>query len=80
MINHMSLTSDEAELLLKEATLGVGPSIRRKDALDYYERITKQIEEIRVKGGIVDIPGEIPDITNEDDKPLDYCENKSIIP
>ena len=59
------LTSDEAELLLKEATLGIGPSIRRKEALEYYERITKQIEEIRAKGGMVDIPGEVPDISEE---------------
>lgn len=59
------LTSDEAEKLLKEATLGIGPTIRRKEALQYYERVAKQIEEIRARGAIVDIPGEVPDITED---------------
>ena len=54
------LTSDEAELLLKEATLGIGPTIDRVEAIEYYERITKQIREIRDKGGAVDIPSETP--------------------
>ena len=59
------LTSDEMELLLKEATLGIPPTNSKPEALEAYEKLVQQVREIRDRGGVVELPFETPDLDDE---------------
>lgn len=59
------LTTDEMELLLKEATLGIPPTNTKPEALEAYARLVKQVREIHDRGGVVEIPSETPDLDED---------------
>lgn len=59
-------TSDEMELLLKEATLGIPPTDTKPEALEAYERWVQQVQEIRDRGGIVEMPSKTPDLDEDE--------------
>lgn len=55
-----ALTVDQLALIQKEATLGLPPSLRSREALAYREVMDREVSQIRERGRIVDLPKEWP--------------------
>ena len=54
------LTSDQVIQLTRDATNGTGPSIPGENAAAFYDKVLPQVQEIKGRGDVVDIPFEHP--------------------
>jgi divalent metal cation (Fe/Co/Zn/Cd) transporter len=50
------LTVEEMGRILKEVTLGLEPTLTSDDALDFAEKIEREVAQIRAEGMEVEIP------------------------
>jgi hypothetical protein len=56
------IRTDQLEKILVEVVTGKPPSLQTPEADAIRAQFTREVEEIRAKGGVVEIPGEIPDV------------------
>ena len=54
----LDLTVEQMGTILKEATLGLTPTLTSADALKFRQRMVEQVADIRARGLEVDIPND----------------------
>ena len=56
----LAVPAETWESMLIEITLGKEPDVKNAAEREVRKRLTLQVDEIRRKGGIVDVPSDIP--------------------
>ena len=56
----LAVPAETWERMLVEITLGKEPDARNAAEREVRTRLTRQVDEIRRKGGIVEVPSDIP--------------------